>query len=78
MTLAEQWKQEGYHKGLALAEQWKQEGLVLAEQREQEGAEKLHTAAINFLKLGVVDEKVAQATGIPLEKVRELQRKMYS
>ncbi len=58
-------KEEGIEQGL-------QEGL-------QQGAEqKAIETAKNFLKMGLSLEQISQGTGLPLEKVQELQKEIHN
>ena len=65
MTLAEQFRQEGYQKGI---QQGMQQGM-------QQGFEKA-THALRILKRGVSLEQVAQATGLSLQEIEELKKEI--
>ena len=65
MTIAEQLRQEGREEG-------RQEGI---EKGIEKGKEE---DAINFLKLGVSDEMVAKGTGLSIEKIIELKKKIVN
>ncbi|MBS0272183.1 MAG: hypothetical protein JSR85_06000 [Proteobacteria bacterium] len=69
MTLAEQWKQEGYQKGI---EKGVEKGI------EKGKAEALYNTSVNLFKLGIDAEQIAQATGLPLQKIKELWGKKVS
>ena len=73
MTLAEQWKQEGYSKCMALAEQWKQESL-------REGIEKGKQEAMEAIELRLFSqgqrfEQIAVLTGLTPQQIEVVENK---
>lgn len=72
MTLAELFRQEGLQEGMIIAEQYLEKGRVEGELKA------LHKTALNFLKLGISAEQVAQATTLPLQEVQDLWKKNAS
>lgn len=74
MTLAEQWKQEGFQKGvLAGMEKGMEEGIQTGIEKGLHQAS--HSIALNLLKAGMNSEQIAQATGLLLEEILALDRK---
>jgi predicted transposase/invertase (TIGR01784 family) len=63
------------HKLMNLAEQLRQEGFQKGiYQGKNEAA---HDIALNFLKLGIAQDQIAQATGLPLEEIESLKKQLH-
>jgi predicted transposase/invertase (TIGR01784 family) len=70
MTIAEQFRQEGFEKGKSLAEQFRLEGKLEGFEKGRSIAE-LETAR-KLLELGISEETILQATGVSLEALNKL------
>jgi predicted transposase/invertase (TIGR01784 family) len=68
MTIAEQLRQEGFEKGI---HQGLEKGI------HQGKVEAAHDIALNFLKLGIAQEQIAQATGLALEEIENLKKQIH-
>ncbi len=71
MTLAEQWKQEGFQKGIQTGmekgiQKGREEGLYQAS----------HNIALNFLKLSIGVDQISQATGLSLKEIEALKKQL--
>ena len=69
MTLAEQFRQEGYQKG-------KEEGHTIAEQRKLEGKlEAYKNVASRLLSQGLTNTQIATVTGLTVTEIEQLKSK---
>lgn len=76
MTLAEQFRQEGYNECKMLAEQWKQESL--AKGIEKGKLEALEQVALNLHGQGLTTNQIAAATSLTVQQVEALKNKNHN